>query len=210
MDVPKSFKPEKGLGKKIESLLNSQPKSFQASLELMLKGNKEFLLEGDCTYKRAEEIVRGINYSKYELQSFCNELSYYQKYDGFHWEGLYLSALVNKIINDDGKIMLDLSDIGSKLDCVGAFLKKGMLIINSNAGQWTGYSMKDGELTINGDTEGYAGYDMKGGILRIKGRAKYFTGDKMTGGKIYAKEIDNVSVHYVSGEIYEGKKKIRG
>lgn len=210
MDVPKSFRPEKDLKKKTESLLSLQPKVSQASLELLLKGHKEFLSGKDWTYNRAEEIVREINYSKHELQSFCNELPYHQEYERFHWAGLYLSALVNKIINHDEELVLDLLDIGPKIDCVGAFLKKGRLAIASSTGQWSGYVLRGGELIISGDTESYTGYEMRGGILRVKGKAKYSVGDRMTGGKIYAKEIDNISIYYVSGEIYEGKEKVRG
>lgn len=213
MKLPTSFIPsEARIEKQTKNLLKNKPRLSPSpfNLESMTIGCGNFLASKDWSYELAEDTVKEINYTKYELQPFCEQLPYYEQDKWFHWIGFYLSALINKIIKKDEEIKIYLPNTNIRIDLIGSSFEIGKLIVFGNTGRWTGFKMKGGEVVINGDTEDFTGYGMAQGRITIKGKAKGYTGEKMVGGKISAKEIEEVSLHYKSGEIYEGIKKIRG
>lgn len=190
MKIPKNFIPEKNKTTKlIEELLNLPALISDENLELMLEGYEEFL--ENPYFLEANRIATKLNYSKYGLKLFCNQLINYKWHKYFQRTGMYLSELVCKIIQEDEKIILKLPDTKKKLDFLGANLRRGKLVIKGN-GRY------------------YTGAHMTGGYLIIQGSVEHSTGLHMRGGRMYANKIASISKLYESGEIYENKKRLRG
>lgn len=75
------------------------------------------------------------------------------------------------IFEISGSEPTDIRFIGdcSRLDCLGAKLTGGRILVEGNAGACAGSAMEDGLLTIAGNAGPYAGASMKGGVLRVEG-----------------------------------------
>ncbi|MES9941459.1 MAG: formylmethanofuran dehydrogenase subunit C [Candidatus Thiodiazotropha sp. 6PLUC2] len=68
-----------------------------------------------------------------------------------------------------------------RLDCIGADMSSGKIIVEGSAGAYLGCAMKSGEILVTGDAGVAAGCAMKSGRLTIKGNAGDFLGGALTG-----------------------------
>ena len=64
---------------------------------------------------------------------------------------------------------------------IGQNLKRGTIVVDSNAGRHVGTSMSGGQITINGNASDYVGAAMTGGQIRILGNAGDFVGGALAG-----------------------------
>lgn len=181
--IPKNFIPQKETKKFTEKLLEGKVGVFNETLEELLKGLETFL-NGHISYGHAELIAVGIEYSKADLQQFCERLGDYEEHVGFHNAGFYLSALVNKVIGKGEEIRLKLPNTKKKLESVGNRMRQGKLIILGDVGDDAAYGMRGGELVIFGSTGCGVGCNM-------------------VAGKVHAYKIGGVSRWRERGEIYE-------
>lgn len=215
MYIPKTFQPEGNMDKKTEDLM-IEPKIIFSydKVESMLAGCETFLIGKDnvidLRYGTAENIVKEIEYSKNELQSFCEQLKMFESCLHFLCAGTYLSALINKIIKEDEEIVLHLSHLEKKLERIGSFFSKGNLIVYGNGHSNAGELMRGGQVRIKGNVDNCAGLRMYGGKLVIEGTAGDETAYKMSGGELRAKAIKEISPGFISGEIYIDGEKVRG
>lgn len=192
MKIPKNFVPSKKKTDKIaKKLLNKSGQQRRVSdwnLKELILDYEEFLSVFEHTQPQKMAVTE--DYSKYDLQAFCDRLAKYEKERGFWWTGMYLSELINKVIKENEEIRLKLPPLEKKLDYIGNAFKKGTLIIEGDLGDITGHLMSGGKIIVHGGV----GKD---------------TGHAMCGGEIHAKKIASISAAYLKGEIYENGKKRR-
>jgi len=234
MKLPKIFRPEKKLEKKVNEMIKINP----LALKKLQESCKEFVkrttipthyggslasnyMEQGKAYKLAKQFAQKIKYGKDELEALNEKLGL--RKDDFML-GLYFSALVNKIIKEKEEIETGFDE---ELDYLGAYMKKGTFIIKSPAGLFAGWKMIDGQLLIKNHAESDAGFEMQGGELIIEGNAgdslgscmekgKIIvygnagnkTGEFMKGGEIHVEgEIDYIDKS-CSGKIYQKGKRV--
>lgn len=227
MEVPVSFR-----SKKIKSLLTKKEYSTEASqesIECILQDYKDFLFANDFRYEYGtlDVTVRKLNYTKNELQPFCNRIKKFECIPYFQWTGAYLSALVNNVIKENEEIILKLPDTIRYISYMGTHLSKGRLVVEANLGDFTGSYISGGELVVKGSVEEHTGFRMSGGEIkvlknagnytgpfmtggkiRIRGVAGEHTGYEMKGGEIHANKILSRSPTCKKGKIYEGRRKV--
>lgn len=195
MNIPKSFRPEnkEKVNMKTEILLKIPVQKTQISnkkLEALLEKYEKFLHHSACFYRDAERLIEDAEYSKHELQSFCDRLRGYEGCKRFEKTGVYLSAAINKVTKKGRKMVLELPYTEIRLDWVGYYFSKGTLVIKGDLGNKTAYCMEDGKLIVEGET----GKD---------------TGNFMSGGELHAKRIESLGDILQGGKIFEDGKKVR-
>ncbi len=130
-------------------------------------------------YRIGEKLAEKIGYAKEDLECVVRNLrqaadyltpyiihkNFFLKYTYDKSIGLYLSALVNKIIEEEPIKLL----VRTTLHGLGAFHKKGTLVIEGNIGKMAGYRMLDGKLIINGNAGWATGYESTGGKIIVNG-----------------------------------------
>ncbi|MBU4502540.1 MAG: hypothetical protein KKA79_08130, partial [Nanoarchaeota archaeon] len=102
--------------------------------------------------------------------------------DGEHHIGFYLSALINKIIQPDDVITLNITE---EVDGLGTKLQHGTLIVNGDVGDDVGHAMAGGKLIVKGNIASSVGYCMEGGEIHINGCMEDFQEDSILKGKLY-------------------------
>lgn len=133
-------------------------------------------------YKTALDAIKGLNYSKKDVEDFCKLIAG----DSKNIAALYLSALVNSIIQDNETIALKPNLL---LDCFGYRHQKGRLIIEGNAGNLACFEMIGGEVIVD--------------------NAGYFTGSRMIGGKLIVKgRIGSLACDVKAKKIRKGAEKV--
>lgn len=227
MEVPTSFRP-----KKTKNLLTQKKHSKEASqesIECILQDYKDFLFANDFRYEyeTLDIAIRKLNYTKDDLQPFCDRLKKFECVPYFQWTGAYLSALVNNVIKENEEIILKLPDTIRYMSYMGTHLSKGRLVVEANLGDFTASDLSGGELVVKGSVEDHTGFRMSGGELKVLKNARNYTGPFMTGGKIsvrgtagehtgyemkggeiHANKILSRSPTCKEGKIYEGRKKV--
>lgn len=193
--IPKSFIPKKKTEDTIKKLLKPPPKICDEDLDYLVEGCAKFLVHNEYLYVDAKNIVDELEYSKGEIQLFCNKLTEFEdgKYfpvENFPWAGMYLSALVNKMMGRSIGVVLELPVTKTKLGYIGTRLSKGIFVAEGDLGNFTGFGMH-------------------GGCLIVKGSIGVGTGCYMEGGELHADKIGHISDFYRGGKIYEAKKQIR-
>lgn len=191
MKFPKTFRPEKGLDEKIKYLLDSA--GFENShaspirvRDLMLNAAK-FMSERDKanavsldSCKLAEEIVQDMEYyNKYDLEYFARVIT--EDNSNRHL-GEYISALLNKIIQEDEIICLELRE---PLDYLGYKLERGTLVIKGDAGNALGSSNNGGKIIVDGNARDSVGFQMKKGCIIVNKDVKDYLGLDIYGGEIH-------------------------
>jgi len=203
MKLPKIFKPKKKQKKTIKKLLKENSHTISELKDAYHEFSKEQkTLTLAEKYKLGETIAGTINYTKIELENLLEAMMPVEK-TGL---GFYLSTLVNKIIKENDEITLNMKN--QIITHLGSYLEKGTLIINGDAGSWTGYNMKGGTLIIKGHAKNFIGYYMKNGKMVVEKDLGYDTGCNMDGGEIHCDgNISEISPT-CDGEIYKKGKKV--
>ncbi|MBU4501564.1 MAG: hypothetical protein KKA79_03165 [Nanoarchaeota archaeon] len=229
MKLPKTFRPEKDLDGRIEDLLSSESLDYNPRLvnALLCVGGKFLEHEWknyDAFYDISEGLVRGLEYGLKDVEELSKRIKL--ETEKHRKLGIYLSALVNKIITENDVVTLNLEE---ELDGIGMYLQKGKLIVEGNAYDYTGcgmeggklivegnvhdatgISMKGGELVVKGNAYDYTGCDMEGGKIVVEGNANDYTGSCMSGGELVVEgKIGSISNSFRNGVIIEGGKTRR-
>ncbi|MGI0101691.1 MAG: hypothetical protein ACREA7_03740 [Nitrosotalea sp.] len=143
-------------------------------------------LTSEVSYKSALSKLEKINFALNDVSIFAgliNSESFSEKAN--YWTaGLFISAAVNKVMQEDDKVILDFAGLGCTVDCIGYRLERGKLAFRGNAGDYVGEAMSGGEITVQGNTGYYVGYDMSGGHIIIQGNTEGHVGTYMSGGVI--------------------------
>jgi formylmethanofuran dehydrogenase subunit C len=87
---------------------------------------------------------------------------------------------VSKIPDD---LTLVLAGTTGACDGIGEGLREGTLIVEGDAGQYTGRHMRGGRLDIKGEAGDYLGSGMKGGLITVAGSAGSYLGGLLPGEK---------------------------
>jgi formylmethanofuran dehydrogenase subunit C len=69
----------------------------------------------------------------------------------------------------------------SRVKRIGQAMKKGVIVINGNAGMHTGEKLAGGKIIVNGNSGGWTGAEMKKGILEIHGDSGDYTASPYRG-----------------------------
>ena len=148
-----------------------------------------------------------ISHNEENIKEFCKYLSSYSENPNFKKNtGLYLSYLVNGIIEEEKEITLYLKDLPT-IDCLGCGLRRGIIRIDENAGNYTGADMRGGLISVGnaGDGTGYHNY---GGKIIVYGDAGRETGLKNVGIIEVHGNIDSLSKNIKVGNIYHKGRQI--
>lgn len=186
MKLPKTFRPDKDLEDKIDKLLVKQDSSsgkvenLFSFCELFLKGVPNYKdLSEVCDF--ASGMIERVDFTKKDVEEFSKRLYEKEEYDK---SGFFLSALINKVIEEKDTLILK----GNyTLSGVGAKLAKGNLVIEGNLGYFSGLLMTGGTITVGGSTKDFTGMGMDGGIIKVEGVLGKGAGSFGEGGKIYQK-----------------------
>jgi formylmethanofuran dehydrogenase subunit C len=81
---------------------------------------------------------------------------------------------------DDSSTLL-IEGAGRWLDCVGARMDAGRLVVRGTVGDYAGLRMNGGTLAIDGDAGGFAGCGMRGGRLDVTGHCGDFVAGALPG-----------------------------
>jgi hypothetical protein len=158
-------------------------------------------------YEVAEKYVKEINYTAEDIEDFCFALENTQRIPYLipGPAGIYLSALCNYAKEEE--IVLRLSELKTEINLVGFRLPKGKrLMIEGDAGDFTGIGLEGVELVIDGNTKNWTGAGMRGGKILIKKNIGLHTGEWMMGGEIYAGGRVRGLGNIVEGKVYEREK----
>jgi formylmethanofuran dehydrogenase subunit C len=119
--------------------------------------------------------------------------------------GLYISALCNYAKEEE--ILLKLSELKTEINLVGFRLPKGKrLVIEGDAGDFTGIGLEGGELVVDGNTKNWTGAGMRSGKILIKKNIGLHTGEWMMGGEIYVGGRIRGLGNIVEGKVFEREK----
>lgn len=202
MIMPKTFIPEKNLEKNVKELLKKQKNTYNELIVLtLLKNCEEFLAEQEYdttildVYNYGERRAKKLIYTKHDLEELSTRIDMNHKDDGCYL-GIFLSALINKIITEEETIILRPI---VPLHGVGAYLTKGRVIVDGDVGFFLGHYMEGGEMIVEGSAQHDTGNGMKGGRLVIKKDVGICTGIFMESGEIV-----------VYGEIRDIAKSCKG
>lgn len=177
MDIPKGFRPEKKDKERLEHMLNTDSKPVADALLKHFLDSKDYVTRNLDAYNLSEEL--DIKYSKEDLTELSSNII--EDVVLAHWFGSYLSALVNRIITKNDKIILKPR---MKLDWIGTMFEKGTLVVEASVGSHAGDSMRGGSLIIEGNAGDYTGIGIAQGLIEVKGYIGDDTGVNSSGGMI--------------------------
>lgn len=159
----------------------------------------------ELKYGIAEQLAGSITYTKKNIEELSKKipLNTFIDFDYQKFLGVYLSALINKVVEENDKIELA-PDL--ELNGLGMYLRKGVLLVYNNVHEWTGSNMTGGKLMIFGNAGMYAAHRMKNGILFIKGDLGEIVGFNANGGEIFVDGLVGSVTMSCHAKVY---KKIR-
>lgn len=189
MDIPKSFKPNKNLEKATEQLLEGRKRNSKIMNELLISCGwfleKKASTDIETMYNVGRVLANDIGYTKSDLEELSENITE----DAFEDRnlGFYLSALINKVITENDKVVLK-----PKVDLtgLGVFLQRGKLIIKGDVLDYTGAFMRGGMILVKGNIKYWTGYFKQGGLIVIEGNEGMFTAFRMRGGNIWVVKGD--------------------
>ena len=201
---------------KLESML----KAWEQLSRECDEGGREKRRKGGSDYLDSQEIyaislrlLKGMEYSSRDVETFCMELERFQELRLFGWKaGLFLSALINNspdkrfqictthmekklafLGRQSGKEVIVCGDVGGY---AGIYMIGGSLVVKGSAQNCPGAGMISGEIIIEGDAGAQAGLQMEGGLLTISGKAENSVGQAMKGGQITVKGLADFDVGF--------------
>jgi hypothetical protein len=160
-------------------------------------------------YEVAEKYVKGIDYSTEDIEDFCFALENTQKIPYLipGPAGLYISALCNYVQEEE--ILLKLSELKTEINLLGFRLPKGKrLVIEGDAGDFTGIGIEGGELAVEGSAKNWTGAGMRSGKILVKKNIGLHTGEWMMGGEIYVGGRVRGLGNIVEGKVFERDKLV--
>jgi hypothetical protein len=160
-------------------------------------------------YEVAEKYVKEIDYSAEDIEDFCFALENTQKIPYLipGPAGVYLSALCNYA--NEEEILLKLSELKTEINLVGFRLPKGKrLVIEGDAGDFTGMGLEGGELVVEGNAKNWTGAGMRNGKISVKKNIGLHTGEWMMGGEIYVGGRVRGLGNIVEGKVFEREKLV--
>jgi len=211
MKLPKSFRPKKDLEAKLKKLLEGK-KSNRYNLEIIsqiLEYSETLIKEKEIihllnTYNESRDIAENIDFTKFDLEEAVKLITVESMQDSHL--GFYISAFTAKLFEKHKTITL--KPAAKDLYGIGAYHKKGNLIIRGDLSYFTGFYMLGGELIVKGDVGKAVGEQMKGGKITIHGDVGDTCGYYMAGGEIRVKgKIAGISPT-CQGIIYCKNKKV--
>jgi len=160
-------------------------------------------------YEVAEKYVKEIDYSAEDIEDFCFALENTQKIPYLipGPAGVYLSSLCNYAKEEE--ILLKLSELKTEINLVGFRLPKGKrLVIEGDAGDFTGMGLEGGELVVEGNAKNWTGAGMRYGKILVRKNIGLHTGEWMTGGEIYVGGRVRGLGNIVEGKVFERDKLV--
>jgi hypothetical protein len=160
-------------------------------------------------YEVAEKYVREIDYSAEDIEDFCFALENTQKIPYLipGPAGVYISALCNYAKEEE--ISLKLSELKTEINLIGFRLPKGKrLVIEGDAGDFTGIGLEGGELVVEGNAKNWTGAGMRCGKILIRKNIGLHTGEWMMGGEIYVGGRVRGLGNIVEGKVFERDKLV--
>ncbi|MCL4365055.1 hypothetical protein M1590_01890 [Candidatus Marsarchaeota archaeon] len=126
-------------------------------------------------YEDFQNALRNVSYTLADIEAICPKIE-------IEWNtGLFISAAINKIIEESDTVTLDFN--GVKVNYVTYLLQKGHVILYGPAGDSAGLVMSgSASLTIYGPAGDWSGWEMSGSArLTINGPAGDYVGAGMSG-----------------------------
>jgi hypothetical protein len=160
-------------------------------------------------YEVAEKYVKEIDYAAEDIEDFCFALENTQRIPYLipGPAGIYISALCN--YTKEEEIFLKLSELKTEINLIGFRLpKRKRLMIEGDAGDFTGIGLEGGELVIEGNAKNWTGAGMRGGKILVKKNIGLHTGEWMMGGEIYVGGRIRGLGNIVDGKVYERDKLV--
>jgi hypothetical protein len=160
-------------------------------------------------YEVAERYVRDIHYSAEDIEDFCFALENTQKIPYLipGPAGLYISALCNYAKEEE--ILLKLSELKTEINLLGFRLTKGKrLLIEGDAGDFTGIGLEGGDLVVEGNAKNWTGAGMRSGRILVKKNIGLHTGEWMMGGEIHVGGRVRGLGNIVEGQVFEREKMV--
>ena len=160
-------------------------------------------------YEVAERYVKEIDYAAEDIEDFCFALENTQRIPYLipGPAGLYISALCNYAKEEE--IVLKLSELKTEINLLGFRLSKGRrLVIEGDAGDFTGIGLEGGELVVEGNAKNWTGAGMRSGRIAVKKNIGLHTGEWMMGGEIYVGGRVRGLGNIVEGKIFERDKLV--
>lgn len=190
MKLPKSFRTEKDLEKKIEHLVEG-PDLIKVDPILtayyLLEGYRDFFKQANHRSVLNLEhigklVVRELDYTYDDIKKFAMDVRTIEP-DTKLWRypGMYLSSLINKKLTQHCTLTLKLD---AELHHIGHKLQKGNLIIEGDLGYRLGDWMEGGEIIVKGNAGDQTGAWMEGGRIVVHGSVGEETGWDMHKGRI--------------------------
>lgn len=179
MRLPRTFTKEKDLSDKLNYFLY-EGKHDMSAVTMLEDLGREFttnIKDYNSLYNIAKDLTREVRYTLKHVEEFSDRLLSGECFS----IGVFLSALVNKIIRNDDIVTLKLKP---SLDCIGMNLERGTLIVKGDVRDFAGRAMKSGNLIIEGNANNSTGCSMEGGFIAVKGSAKDYTGNAINEGII--------------------------
>ena len=107
------------------------------------------------------------------------------------------------------EIVLKLSELKTEINLLGFRLSKGRrLVIEGDAGDFTGIGLEGGELFVEGNAKNWTGAGMRNGKILVKKNIGLHTGEWMMGGEIYVGGRVRGLGNIVDGKVYERDKLV--
>ena len=160
-------------------------------------------------YEVAERYVKEIDYTAEDIEDFCFALENTQRIPYLipGPAGLYISALCNCVHEEE--MVLKLSELKTEINLIGFRLSKGKrLVIQGDAGDFTGIGLEGGELVVEGNAKNWTGAGMRNGKILVKKNIGLHTGEWMMGGEIYVGGRVRGLGNIVDGKVYERDKLV--
>ena len=160
-------------------------------------------------YEVAEKYVKEINYSAEDIEDFCFALENTQKIPYLipGPAGIYISALCN--YTQEEEIVLKLSELKTEINLIGFRLPKGKrLVVEGDAGDFTGIGLEGGELVVEGNAKNWTGAGMRSGKILVRKNIGLHTGEWMMGGEIYVGGRVRGLGNIVEGKVFERDKMV--
>ncbi len=218
MKIPKTFTSEKNLDKTIKKLILNKPvlrPYNETTVTMLLKSCGKFMEKQKVTlnlsevYNTGKDLAEKINFTKNDLEELVQRITLYDTIDYGHHEdaytGFFISALVNKIIEENEELILKPD---ARLYGLGAYLKTSKLIIEGESGYFLCHCMEDGEVVINGNAGDNAGNGMRGGKLTINGDAGNDVGSFTEAGDIIVYRSIGKIAETCKARIYQWGKQV--
>lgn len=162
------------------------------------------------TYHTAYQQVQEFNYDSDDIEEFCSELDISTKIPCMIEgpAGIYVSALINRL--DEDRIVLRLNDFQKRFHMLGYRLPADKtLIIQGDAGDFTGTGLDGGHLVVEGAVGNWCGAGMLRGEILVSGSAGWKTGEWMKAGQIHVQGyIQNVGHNILGGKVFERGKLV--